>query len=80
MYSHRPDPLDAALQQRDREIGRPGPARIGLGQKDRAEAIGDLEMRIERRDQIEHGYKHDRKLALAARRSPARAALRRLPP
>ena len=46
----RREPL---LQQRDREVGTAGAARIRLAEEDRAEAVGDAEVRIERGRQIE---------------------------
>ena len=45
--------LDALLQQRDRLIGAPRSARIRFAQKDRAESVGNREVRIERRRQVE---------------------------
>ena len=54
MYCHfvrlRGQPL---LQQRDRQVGPAGPARIRLAEEDRAEPVGDAEVRIQRRRQIE---------------------------
>ena len=42
---------DPLAQERDRLIGPARPARIALAQEDRAEAVGDGEVRIERRRQ-----------------------------
>ena len=56
MYSHASGvALDAALEQRDRQIGPAGPERIRLGQEDRAKAVRDLELRIERRHEVSRG-------------------------
>ena len=49
--------IDAALQQRDRLIGTPRSAGIGLGEEDRAEPVREIEARVERRDQIEQRVK-----------------------
>ena len=44
---------DALSQQRDRQIRTARAARVAFAQEDRAEAIGDREVRIERGRQIE---------------------------
>src|SRR5205085_9468069 len=41
------------LQQGDGQVGTAGAARIVLREKNRAEAVGDVETRIQRRGQVE---------------------------
>ena len=43
----------ALLEQRNRLVGLTGPARLRFGQEDRAKPIGDIEVRIQRRREIE---------------------------
>ena len=53
MYSQRPASRRCRAQQRDRRDPAGRPARIGLGQEDRAEPVRHPEMRVERRHEIE---------------------------
>jgi hypothetical protein len=47
---HRGEPF---AQQRDRLVGAAGTARISLAQENRSEPVGDVEVRIERRRDVE---------------------------
>ena len=68
------DSPQTLLEQRDRADRAPGAVRIGLGEEDRAEPVGDVELRIERRRDVEQRIEQVVRLAAAALRSSLRAA------
>ena len=73
-------------EQRDGEIGTSGTAGVRLAEKDRAKAIGDAEVRIQRRRQIEQRVEQrvgadvfGRRETLLRRNAAARGSSRRRP-